>query len=331
MKRNKVYFLFFIFGLLAVFYFLSKESNSELKEPAKIARPTKSLKIIEEKIQKKNTQQPVTVSNVVNTDKPCWEKIREQYQESPDFSINSRAGLSRVVGEWYYDKNAIEPGNNTIESSAQGMFFLALAKADLLNGTKKNVDFKEALSLLEKAAEIDPLNSAPFLYAAIIENKRGNKSQAEYLLKQAYRSQYFNSYVKDFTVALFSEVKTPSDLLAAQDIWMTTPIPDYIALKEIIDAPSNTMFANQLVQDGLNSERSKVTDLSWIPIEYLVGKKILDKHKFGANIPDMKQITANEILNETSNSVLETLSTTCDLNSLQKHLDKLQRHLNSIR
>lgn len=331
--RNRT-LLILLFGLLIVFYF--SNTFSKIKTPAKveIVRNVKSLKLIEEKIQKENRQATTPISSALvikNGNKTCWENIRDQYQFNSDFLVESRTRLSNVVGEWYYDKN-VYPTVNLNENSPQGMFFLALAKANLLRGTKKDVNLEEALTLLEKVSTIDPQNSAPFLYAAIIENKRGNTTNAQNLIKQAASCKYFKSYLRDFMVALFSGVKTPSDLLAAQEIWATTPVPDYIVLKKLIRDPANVKFAYQLIQDGLNSNKLKVTDLSWIPIEYVIGKKILDSHGLGSNIPSMEQIVKQSkgTLNETLEQTTEILDSTCDLTSLQKQVDKIHEYLDAI-
>lgn len=331
--RNRI-LLILLFGLLIVFYFANTSSKPKTVAEVETARNVKSLKLIEEKIQKENRHATAHISAPVvkKGSKTCWENIRDQYQFNSDFLVESRTRLSNVVGEWYYDKNVADPTANINENSPQGMFFLALAKADLLRGTKKDVNLEEALTLLEKVSTIDPQNSAPFLYAAIIENKRGNTTSAQNLLKQAARCRYFKSYLRDFTVALFSGVKTPADLLAAQEIWATTPVPDYIALKKLIKDPSNVTFAYQLTQDGLNSNKLKVTDLSWIPVEYVIGKKILDSHGLGSNLPNMEQIVKQSkgALNETLEQTTEILDSTCDLTSLQKQVNKIHEYLDAI-
>lgn len=343
MKTHRHWFL--IVGLLAVIYFWGYKNRNPAANPdAKLSSAKiRSLKLIEERILlEKASPSPSSAAEAPFAhatqkakvpEKSCWEKIRDQYQTNPDYLASSRQHLNEVVGDWYYTSGNIRYDKNIEESSPQGKFFLALANADLLAGAKIEPDENTALLLLEQVAAIDPQNSAPYLYAAIIESRRGNRERAKELLKGASQSTHFDSYIKDFTFALFDGVKTPSDLLAAQDVWSRAPVPNYIALRAIINESKYANIAEQLVQDGLRVDRERITDLSWSPIEYAVGKKLLDSYGARTNIPEYRELLLKSpsTLKENGERAVSKLDSSCDLESIEDEVAAVRSYVERAR
>lgn len=245
----------------------------------------------------------------------------------------SRQRLNDIVGDWYYNHSEMDSGVIAEEFSPQGKFFLALAKAGLLEGFKIDPDAESALMLLEQVAAADPQNSAPLLYAAIIENKLGNRERAEELLKKGNQSSHFDSYLKDFTFALFDGVRTPSDLLAAHEIWSMAPVPNYNELREILTESPQSNVENQLVKDGLRLDRNRITDLSWSPIEYAIGKKLLDSYGAGQNIPEYRDLLRKHpsTLATSGERVTSKLDSTCDLESIEVEVEAIRTYLDQAR
>ncbi len=212
----------------------------------------------------------------------CWEKINSQIA-SNEFLPRNRDILNKVVGPWY-DSNSesVKP-----EGSIQGRFLLALARADLLQGRHLQVDNDEALMLLEDVIDEDPTNSAPFLYAAIIARRTGQLERATYFLSRAKASNHFDSYVTDYSRTLFAQVQTSSDLIEAISNWAQAPIPDYVALKDMLIINEDTQFAHQLLAGGLTEGK---IDLDWIPVEYAIGRAVLEKTHSAAPYPSYRDL-----------------------------------------
>lgn len=328
---KKRHLLLLMASLVALVYFWPSK-NREIRDNA--AKPAghsghRSLKVIEEKIHLDKEKLAVaSPAKIRAPEKSCWERIRDQYQMNPDYLERNHPRLDNVVGSWYYANSDANADVDEEESSPQGKFFLALAKSGLLAGVKIKQDEEQALILLEEVAVADPQNSAPLLYAAIIEYRRGNKTRAEELLNEASRKTYFESYLKDFTSALFYEVNTPSDLLAAQEIWSRVPVPDYVSLRKLLEGSQQPNIAQQLVNDGLRVDRERMADMSWIPIEYSVGKKLLDSYGVGAKIPDYRDLLLKHpsALEENGDRMVTKLDSTCDLESIRGEVERVKSY-----
>jgi hypothetical protein len=342
MRRRWI--LLFVICTLILTYFIWKIKKGSFGSNVvvKAAQP-RSLKLIEERIQ---TQKKQVESNNTNPpyksitvapkeiEKNCWEKIRDQYQKNPDYLQGNRHELNLIVGEWFYKKNNYSTdATNVLERSPQGMFFLALAKGGLLEGRTLALDEQQALLLLDQVATADPGNSAPLLFAAIIEARIGNHVRKDELLHTASQSTHFDSYLKDFTFALFDGVRTPSDLLAAQEVWSTAPIPNYLPLQNIIKESQKYKIAEQLVHDGLRSDRERMEDLSWIPIEYATGKMLLKIFGKDSNVPsyqDLMRINQDPLGQATERAVSE-LDSSCDLASISDEVQNIRKYLKRVR
>lgn len=213
------------------------------------------------------------------------------------------------------------------------MFFLALAKGGLLEGKTLALDEQQALLLLGQVAAVDPGNSAPLLFAAIIEGRLGNHVRKNELIHKASLCTHFDSYLKDFTFALFEGVKRPSDLLAAQEVWSAAPIPNYLQLRYIIKEAKQYKIAEQLVQDGLRSDRERMENLSWIPIEYAIGKKLLKILGDNSSIPEYEDLLRTNInpLAETTERAVSELDSSCDLASVSNEVENIKKYLERAR
>jgi tetratricopeptide (TPR) repeat protein len=255
----------------------------------------------------------------------CWEGIEEQILNN-DFLAYNRHSLNQLIGEWYYSKTTTVPIE--IVPTAAGKFMVALARAGLLEGKKILENDDEALKLLGEVSDLDPKNSAPLLYAAIIENRRGNLLRAEELLSQAQRSQFFNSYILTISKSIFRHVRTPLDLLEANTMWSKLPIPNYIVLKNYLKAHSRKAFAYQLIGAGLDNNLV-LNDIEWFALEYAIGKSLLNSIDPQNMLP-----TYNEVLNMKNNlnplkidQLYTKFQYTCDLSSLYPAVDLLQNRL----
>lgn len=296
----------------------------------------KSLKLIEENIkaEKENhSAKPAAITSADSaTEKPCWHRIRDQYQTNSDYVVENKLQLNGIVGEWFYIKDTAST-KTLHESSVQGKFFLALAKADLLEGRKIDRNDEQALSLLSEVLEADPDNSAPLLYAAIIKKRQGKEAEAQDLIRQARDSKFFKTYIRDFTFNLFDGVKTPSDLLSAHEIWSTAPIPDFLSLKKLLKDSKEVQITEKLLTNGLDSTYGRIQDLSWTPVEYAIGKSVLDSINKGNNYPSYKSLVAERPnpFQEASENAFRNLNSTCDLNSLQAQVTTVREYLDAVR
>lgn len=156
-------------------------------------------------------------------------------------------------------------------------------------------------------------------------------AQADALVMQAKTCDHFNTYVKDFTRQLFLNVQSPSDLLAASEIWSKLPIPNYLPLRDLWRKTGEWEFAEQMTMDGqrLKSLDRSFSDLDWFPIEYSLGKIILDEAGEGANLPSYKELSREQAERSriSSDMMVAELEQYFDLNALQKEVEDLQRHL----
>lgn len=257
----------------------------------------------------------------------CWERIRQQYDASDTtFIRDHQSELNHIVGAWFYKPFADSQVYPT-EVSVAGKFLLALAKAGLLEGVKIPEDFIGAIALLKEVVSRDPKNSAPELYLGVIQRKLGFLLAADELSQVARRTDHFDSYVLNFTEALYKNVNSPSDLLAVEELWGRAPIPNFSVIKELLVETHQPDLAKQLLQDGLN-DPAPIPDLQWLPIEYSTGKSILKDLRLGDEFPSFHDLRerhakAAAVDNEVSAHVLDA---SCDLRSLENEVKKVQDH-----
>jgi hypothetical protein len=122
----------------------------------------------------------------ISDDNRCWGKIFSQTRETDDFRFKMESRLSSFVDDWFYRKEAPLP--KTPIHSAPNLFMLGLARAGLLGDLHRDYVKSDALALeyLEEAATLDPTNSAPMIYAAIVAAEPAVAKLKE-RLKQRYK------------------------------------------------------------------------------------------------------------------------------------------------
>jgi hypothetical protein len=261
----------------------------------------------------------------------CWEKLHAQHQTG-SLHARLRSVLDPVVGTWYYSTEKEDLPFLRDEPSASGKFFLALEKANLLNGMTGDGDDGRALELLEEAARLDPENAAPYFFGAIIAERNGDHVKAVELADQAETAARFDSYLTSFTRALFSEVRTPSDLMDAYGIWGRAPIPDYGELRKFLVKFQRPHAAQQMAVAALKNP-GPLMDIDWNGIEYAIAKSVLDTLGEGSGYPAYRDLLrerqAADALN--ASKVFEELEKTCDESSLIPYVRWLQDHLDKDR
>lgn len=258
-------------------------------------------------------------------ERACWAKIDEHIQLK-SFVIANQQNLDDVIGSWFFDK---EKKPTSKESTIAGKFMMALAKAGLLDGrTSNEPSDDEAIALLNEVAEDDPSNSAPLLYTAIIEERRGNTQAVAELMERIRDTNRFESYLTDISHSLFSFVQTSSDLMQAYAIWSQLPIPNLMALKEFLKRRNNVDVAKQMMAKGLDTKAS-LAEIDWISVEYAIGRAIMANE----GLPTLKELydeksPANFLGGE---SIVQTLRELCDVSALDEKVTLLKEHLNSHR
>lgn len=319
--------------IIALFYFFQispRIENSSIPLFPKKTEAQQGLKLL--KLPKASPPLHPEVPPIVSITTPlsednkevsCWEKISPELSNQDFTATNS---LGRLVGDWYFSKNPETPIENA--STAEGKFILALARAGLLEGKKVQIDEDEALKLLSEVSELDPKNSAPFLYAAIIEDRRGNHKRSDEFFSQAQNSEMFDSYITTISKTIFSQVQTSSDLVQAYGMWSTLAIPDYLSLKKFLKKHHGKKFVHQLLKNGLDPE-SIINDIEWFPLEYAVGKSLLDSMEPENKLPPyremLKQKNDQSLVN--ADKLYSELQSTCDVSVLYPMVDLMRKRL----
>lgn len=269
-------------------------------------------------------QAPEQKSDKKFSEEECWEIVKNKYIANPNFAKNNTNILNKVVGQWYYSTKDVAPEQ---EESIPGKFLLAIGKAGLLEGKTIQQNIPEAIELLNDVIVADPQNSAPRIFLAIIKNKNGKKEQVQNILNQIEsETTYFNSYTLNFIKALYKQIKTPEDMMAAYEIWTHTPIVNYHELGQFLKLHKIAIVAEQLLADGI-SERKIADDIDWLTIEYAIGKNVMNKLQPDNKYPDWKstyQSKRKKYLNELGHA---SLNGECNLNILNEHVQLLPNYL----
>ncbi|MBS1971011.1 MAG: tetratricopeptide repeat protein [Bdellovibrionales bacterium] len=257
----------------------------------------------------------------------CWNKLSAQVQEG-EFVRQNREAWQSLVGEWYYgpDGDAL----NTPETSAPGMFMQALLFSGQLYGQLLYESQEErALDLFEKVYALDPGNSAPLIYAAMIESKRGNEAEAQRLFAMAQNSNRFDTYIMTVSKSIFSQVRSSSDLIQAYAFWSHLPGPDYAAITKYLKARDSRIFAEQMTRAGLD-EKNVLADIDWFALEYAVGFAIENKLNPNNKLPNYKEIVEkkNQQSPFSNEKMLAALKKKCDLSSLDEFTNEFRAYMN---
>ncbi|MCM2281899.1 MAG: tetratricopeptide repeat protein [Bdellovibrionaceae bacterium] len=269
-------------------------------------------------------------SKVSDDEEACWKKVESQFLPN-EFIDYSRTHWNDSIGGWYFANNiehAVAP-----QVSVAGRFLYGLARAGLLDGKEIERNDQEALEELAEVSAVDPTNAAPWLYAAIVEARGGNTRQASRFLKLALSTTRFDSYLHEVTTAIFERVKTEGDLVEAVAVWSRSPIPNYTVIREFVRGQMGAeKIGLMMMNDGLNPDRL-VSDLDWFPIEYAIGKKILDDVGSKGRYPDHQSLL--HIKAQRSPISLDqswrALRENCNIRSLAPIVGEIQKHLSDHR
>lgn len=224
-----------------------------------------------------------------------------------------------TIGEWFFSEEEYleftPPPVSTIDK-----FYQALAMAGLLESKKIKGSDNEALKLLYEVYLEDQNNSAPLLFSALIELRRGHTSESLHLLQKAKRtSTYYNSYVTNIAKEIFKTIHMGSDYISAISLLSQIPIPKVISLQNLLKSRDSIVFVKQLMQRGLNDSLI-INDMEWSILDYAVGAAIYKKKFPNQKIPTHDEISQRKSkLNPLSKyNVVELLENNCDFSSLDK-------------
>jgi hypothetical protein len=305
MKNRWVILIILVFIWVTGFLFLKNKSGENLSY--KTHPPIRSL------VQNNSSYQSITALIVEQTkDKSlekelldiekeprCWSELDDELQkECPksecvfDNLKRKQSWASDFFEDGWKDKSQmLQPNQRT----ALGQSLYALGKAGLLSGREVEENLTEATELLEQLSNDDPKNSFPLVFLAEIYRRQDQKDLSEELLRKAAApGMQFNSYLKELVKELsLNNVGSPSEILAATGVWSNAPIPNFLAIRKLIDAHPEyaESIASQLVYDGLNAKI--FSEMEWVPIEYSVGYALYTKHGGREDVPPFSQLMEN--------------------------------------
>lgn len=280
--------------------------------------PSKEDKSLATQAQPQETTKSKAELDELETPKQCYSKVDAQVASNHSYIDYNRENLNQVVGEWFYERNPREIDSNP-SGSKQDKFFRALAKANLLGGITVEQNDSEALALLKEVAKEDPQNSAPLIYASIIQHRRGNKTASEKLLALAEKTSRYDNYFKDFTRALYARVEEPADLIKAINVYSTLPFPETLAIGKAIQHSEN--LNKQMASEALKHE-SNPYELNWSLLDYVVARSNLKKMGKAADFPDWRELSKKTT--ESSDEFLKKLLKNCDLDDLKSEVQKVK-------
>ena len=271
---------------------------------------------------------PTTNSEPPDPNEECWKKIRARFGIEPN-SSNLRTGIvasaDGVIGRWFFSKEESFPREP--EPSAPGGFMYAMARAGLLyeqDDRQIEKDIPEAIEVLKRVASQDPENSAPLIYAALLEDSRGNVEESQRLLIEARKTKRFNTYWPEITLPVFRSVRTPAEVVDAIGLWSNSPAPDYLALSAFLKKNKDETIANQLVAPVLE-KNSTVDTFRWMGVEYAFGRSILKNVKPELNLPSYSEMAAIvRSRGPTTDTYMDLVQKNCDPNDLEPFVKYFQ-------
>lgn len=278
--------------------------------PAAPASPTKATLSLEEEVEAEDA---------------CWAKMYAAAEPEKDFLAHHERDFCRTVGRWYFDSEApVEPCANPGPSEK---FFLALAKAGLLEGRKVERNDDEAVALLDEVVADDPSNSAPLLYEAMIFRRQNRTADEARIVDRIASATHFDSYLKSVTEAVYSEVQTPSDYLNAIGLWSRSPVPDYAALKRYLVDHQLGFVGDQMLDDTRRGVDRRETH--WIPLEAAIGVSVLKLTDPGRrDLPNVRELLAEAQRQETNPRINGSHPpASCRLEDLAPAVDTLREEI----
>lgn len=265
-----------------------------------------------------------------NQNAECEERIKRQSESNEIFIQKNLKNMNSIVGPWFYAERG-SYSENLNEVSKQGKFFLALARAGLLDGLNAQVplDKQSAIGLLKEVAAEDPENSAPFVFLSVIHEADGNLAEAAYFRVRAEKSLRFDSYLNDFISAIFKTIDSPGSLFQAYSLWATTPIPHYKEIQKLIKVHKSEILAEQLIAKALDPDNN-FPDVNWSPVEYAFGVASLKELGKRHNLPNLQNLIKikKSIVPYDSFAYLE-LEKTCDLSVFRPATNAIMEYFDS--
>ena len=250
--------------------------------------------------------------------KKCWDQLEEQIK-SNSYNQTIRDQMESLVGSWFYTKD----NANVLpekEMSNQGNFFLALAKAGFYLRYKNFRDDAAALRLLDRVAQADSGNSAPYIFMSVIYDRMGDKKNAAIFFKKAESRKYFDSYLPKLAYEIFRKVSSPLDYVEAVLIVVTIPLTDISLLQKFFKNKNSKIIAQQMV-NSLFSVDNRLVASPFVPFDYINGKRMLDKIEPQNRYPSYKAISKKYDLGLRD---LINIGKTCDLSSLEASVLRTQ-------
>ena len=223
--------------------------------------------------------------------------------------------------EWLYNGTPFTDDLPT--NSPEDYFYRGLYYSKNISSFKEDyveVDFEEAIFNLRKAHSLDPKNSAPLIFMAMIYEQIDKRNKALSLIKKASENgKYFNSYLTDIGRRIWRNVRIPEDVLVAMDFISNLPTPNYIAMKRMINKTSfDAIIADQLLEKGVKSNRKREF-IDFIVIEHSIGQSIYKAKKKIPPGPSQDEI--RKLVQEEGNFFLRQLDTfysDCDSSKLRR-------------
>lgn len=255
----------------------------------------------------------------------CWARVNAQIGESDDYEKKIDGAMGDLVDPWLYQRDA-EIDIVRVQT-APNLFLSGLARAGFLIGKRTTRDDEAALELLEKAHELDPENSAPLLYAALIEKRRGNLGASQQIVQEAVLSgERFDSYITTLAKASFGSIVTPVDYLSAVAVSSALPVPNYMELKKILQGSAAVAVGKQLMQDGLNPKK-KIEMVDYVSIEYANGYNLLKGKVDTDSYPTLKELWKKKKdgrLSRIFDAANTALEQSCDISALDPYLAQIR-------
>ncbi len=258
----------------------------------------------------------------------CLSALEDQVADS-DFIERNNREFRLVIGDWFLQESeGMKPVKAEPPTSTVDKFFQALGYGDFLVGRALESNTELALKLLKEVHEDDPQNSAPLLYAAVIEESRNNTSEADRLFELAKKTSRFDTYVTTIAKEIHKPVRKGSDLIKAYAFWARAPIPYYGSIQYFLEKRDAKVFAKQMMKSGLD-DSAIYSDVDYFIVDYVVGEMLYKAQNPKTNIPSSRAIIRRkQDLDPISvNKILNALTRNCDMSVIDDYADRLFKHL----
>lgn len=257
----------------------------------------------------------------------CWEKVNGALNRDETYRSRLDLAMKDAVEPWYYDASAAVP--DAPEERAPNLFLWGLARAGLLDGRKTAVDLSAAAEALERAKRLDPENSAPSLFLALIEKRRGNEDASRALLNEAFEgNRRFDSYVADLARRALRAAETSTGFLRSVGVRSTMPVPTYGVLKELrFSASESVALGERMMRPALDAGPRPRDGVDYLSVEYAVGRAMAASAGRERAYPTLKEIWSAQSPEDLGEDAQRALEAACDPSALDPFLPELLRSL----